>query len=60
MEDVHGSCSHEEEVIGLHVSMGNVVTESNGRRDRQEPVTMIILHREVHIYRDNNERIMKA
>jgi hypothetical protein len=32
MEDSQGSYNHEEEVIGLHVIMGNVETESNGRR----------------------------
>jgi hypothetical protein len=37
MEYSQGSYSHEEEFIGLHVSMGNVETESNGRRDRLEP-----------------------
>jgi hypothetical protein len=35
MEDSQGSYSHEEEFIGLHVSMGNVETESNGRRDQE-------------------------
>ena len=39
--------NHEEEIIGLHVSMGNVETESNGRRDRQELVTMRSLQKEV-------------
>jgi hypothetical protein len=38
---------HEEEVRTLHVSMGNVETESSGRRDRQDPVTMRSPHREV-------------
>jgi hypothetical protein len=33
--------------------------ESNGRRDRQEPVTMRSLQREVQSYRDDNEKIMK-
>jgi hypothetical protein len=33
MEDAQGSYNHEEEIRGLHVSMGNVETESNGRRD---------------------------
>jgi hypothetical protein len=40
--------------------MGNVKTDSNGRRYMQEPVTIRSLHREVKSYRDNNERIMKA
>jgi hypothetical protein len=40
--------------------MGNVETESNGRKDRHEPVTMRSLHREVQSYIDDNERIMKS
>jgi hypothetical protein len=60
MEDAQGSYNHEEEVRGLHVNMGNVETESNGRRDRQEPVTMRSLQKEVQSYRVDNERIMKA
>jgi hypothetical protein len=61
MDDAQGYYSHEEEVIGLHVIMGNAETKSNGRRDRHEHVTMRIpLHREVQTYRDDNERIMKA
>jgi hypothetical protein len=45
IEDGHGSYSHEKEIIGLHVSMGNAENESNGRRDRHEPVTMRILQK---------------
>jgi hypothetical protein len=30
MEDYQGSFSHEEEVRGIHVNMGNVEIESNG------------------------------
>jgi hypothetical protein len=33
MEYDQGSYSHEEEFIGLHVSMGNVESECNGRRN---------------------------
>jgi hypothetical protein len=33
MEDAQGYYSHEEDIIGL-VSMGNVETNSNGRRGR--------------------------
>jgi hypothetical protein len=40
--------------------MRNVETESNGRRDRHDHVTMRSLHREVNIYIEDNERIMKA
>jgi len=32
--------NHEEKVIGIHVSMGNVEINSNGRRGRHDPVTM--------------------
>jgi hypothetical protein len=41
MEDSQGSYNHEEEVIGLHVSMGNAETESNGHRGRVEPVELV-------------------
>jgi hypothetical protein len=60
MEDAQGSYNHEEEVIGLHVSMDNAKIESNGRRDGQESVTMRSLQKEVQSYMDDNERIMKA
>jgi hypothetical protein len=60
MEDAQGSYNDEEEFKGLHVNMGNVETNSNGRRDGKDPITMSILQREVHIYRANNENIMKA
>jgi hypothetical protein len=60
MEYAQGYCIHEEEVTVFHVIMGNAETDSNGRRDRQEHVTMRILHREVQSYRDDNERIMNA
>ena len=59
MEYAQGYYNHEEEIRGIHVIMGNFETESNGRRDRKELVTMKILHREVQIYRDDNEKIMK-
>jgi hypothetical protein len=34
MEYAHGSYSYEEEVIGLHVSMGNAEIKSNIIRGR--------------------------
>jgi len=40
--------------------MGNAEIESNGRRDRQELVTMRIFDREVKSYKDDNEKFMKA
>jgi hypothetical protein len=60
IEHSQGSYIHEEEFIGLHVNMGNGETESNGRRDIKDPVTMRGFHREVNIYRDDNERIMNT
>jgi hypothetical protein len=60
MEYSQGYYNHEEEFRGLHVSMGNVETKSNGRRGRHEPITMRILQREVQRYRLDNERIMNA
>jgi hypothetical protein len=60
MEYAQGYYIHEENIIGLHVSMGNVETNSNERRDRQESVTMRSLNREVQSYRVDNERIIKA
>jgi len=47
MEYAHGSYNHGEGFIGLHVSMGNVEIEYNGRRGGQELVTMRIPQREV-------------
>ena len=40
MEDAQGFYIHEEEIGGLHTSMGNVEPKSNGRRERQRIVTM--------------------
>jgi hypothetical protein len=34
MEYAQGYYIHEEDIISLHVNMGNVETESNGIRDR--------------------------
>jgi hypothetical protein len=60
MEDAQGSYNHEEEIIGLHVNMGNGETYSNGRRDKKEFATIRSLQREVWSHRVNNEKIMKA
>jgi hypothetical protein len=63
MEDAQGSYIHEDEVKGLHVSMGNVETKSNGHRSRVEPIelveTMRSLQKEVKSYREYNERMMR-
>jgi hypothetical protein len=60
MEYAQGFNSHEEEIGDLYTNMDNVETESNGRRDEHEPVTMRSLQKEVQSYKANNERIMKA
>jgi hypothetical protein len=60
MKDSQGSYIHEEEFIGLHVSMGVVETKSNGRRDEKEPITMRSLQKEVQRYRYDNEMIVKT
>jgi hypothetical protein len=59
MEDAQGYYIHEEEIKGMHVSIRNVEIGLNGRRDRKDPITMRILHKEMQSYRDDNERIMK-
>jgi len=41
MEDTQGSYNHEDEIRGLHVSMGNVETESNGRRSKMDHVELL-------------------
>jgi hypothetical protein len=40
--------------------MGNADIESNGRRDRREPITMRSMQREMQNYRANNENNMKS
>jgi hypothetical protein len=47
MEDAQGYYNHDEEVIGMHIILGNVETKSNGRRGRREPAIMSNLQREV-------------
>jgi hypothetical protein len=54
MEYAQGSYNHEEEIRGLHVSMGNVEIDSNGRRDKQKSITMRSMHREMQSYIDDN------
>ena len=40
MDDAQCSYSHEDEIRGLHVSMWNAETESNGHRIKVEPVEL--------------------
>jgi predicted RNase H-like nuclease (RuvC/YqgF family) len=64
MDDAQGSYNHEDEIKGLHISLGNVETESNGHRSRVEYVklakTMKRLQREVKSYKEENERLIRA
>jgi hypothetical protein len=47
-DDTQGSYSHEDEIKGLHVSMGNAKAESNGCRSMVELVeAMRSLQKEV-------------
>jgi hypothetical protein len=64
MEDAQGSCIHEEEVRGIHVSIGNAKTKSSGHTSGVEPMelieTMRILHKEVKMYIEYNERMIRS
>jgi hypothetical protein len=54
MEYSQGYYIHEDKVRGFHVNMGNVETKYNGRRGRQDHVTIISLHRQVWSYMEYN------
>jgi hypothetical protein len=41
MEDAQGYYSHGDDVRGLHVIMGNLEIDSNGRRSRVESVEFV-------------------
>lgn len=64
MEDAHGTHSHEEEVWGLNISLGNEEIESNGHRSRSKPVelieTMKSLRVEVQSYIADKDGIIRA
>jgi hypothetical protein len=64
MEDAQGSYSHGDEVIGLHVSVGNAKIKSNGHKNIVEPVelveTMRSLQKEAQSYRADNEKMMRT
>jgi len=59
MKYAKGYYKHEEDIIGMLLSMGNGEIYSIGRRGRKEPIAMRILHREVHSYGEDNESIIK-
>jgi hypothetical protein len=60
IDDAEGSYGHQEEIISLHVSMGNVETKSNGRRYSHDPVSLRSMQTKVKRYSVDNERIMKS
>ena len=55
---------YEEDAMGGNVRIGNVETESNGRRLQETPpdfaATMRILMEEMQSYKPDNERLVKA
>jgi hypothetical protein len=57
--------SHEDEIRGLYVNMGNVGTESNGHGEGKEESINLLettksLQMDVMSYKYDNERLMKA
>jgi hypothetical protein len=64
MDDAKCFYNYEDDIQGLHVSMGNVETESNGHRNKVEFVelakTMKRMQKEVQSYRAINERMTRA
>jgi len=60
MDDAQGSYSHRDGIKELNINLGNPETKSNGHRSRVELVELIkSLQREVKIYREDNERLIK-
>jgi hypothetical protein len=60
VEYSHGSYIHVDEFRGIRVNIRNDEIDSNGRRGSKELVTMRIMQREVHSYREYNENIIKS
>ena len=60
----HDPNENEEYAMGGNVRIGNVETESNGRRFQDTPPdfagTMTSIKVEIHSYREDNERLIKA
>ena len=63
-DDVHNPNEYGEDAMGENVQVGNVETESNGRRLQETPpdfvATMRSLMVEMQSYKENNERLVKA
>ena len=65
MQDAHGDSSHEDEIRGMYVNMGNEGMNSNGhgegKGDNMNRVeTIKSLPNDVRSYKVDNERLMKA
>ena len=62
--DAHDPYEYKEDPMGENVIIGNVETESNGRRFKDTPLdfatTMRSLRVEIHIYKGENERMIKV
>jgi hypothetical protein len=41
IDDTQDSYNHEDEIRGIHVSMGNEEIESNGHRIKVDPVELV-------------------
>ena len=64
MYDAQDPYEHEADAMEENIQVGNVETESNGRKYQETPpdfvATMRILRVEMQSYREDNERMIKA
>ena len=64
MNNAHDPYEHEAGSMGGEIRVGNVETESNGRRYQETPpdiaATMRSLRVDLQSYRENNERMIKS
>jgi hypothetical protein len=65
MEYTHGYYNHEDEIRWMYVNISNESTKSNrhgeGKEENMNLVeTIKILQKDVQIYKNDNDRIMKA
>lgn len=65
MEEVQGTYSQEDEIIGMGIHLGIEGTNSNGHGEgRDENMNMVEtikkLQKDVQSHKDGNERLMRA
>ena len=65
MEYAQGAYSHEDDIRGMYVNIGNEGTNSNGHGEGKEESmnlveTIQILQNDVQSYKVDNERLMKS